>query len=78
MTSYRIRQHRQGAIEFQGPEHISPIIDDLMNAFERAIEEEIERYGGFCGAVRPEQRSLSWTLDRLAHERDADSLDDRP
>ena len=70
MGSYRIRQHAH--------EPIGAIINSLLDDFKLAIEEEIERRGGFCGAVRPQQRRLSWTLDWLAHERDADSLDDRP
>lgn len=54
--------------------HLGDVIDDLLNDFERGVEQEIEKHGGFRGHVRPAQHRLSKTPDRLAHGRDLDSL----
>ena len=56
---------------------LGDVIDELLDEFERAVEEEIEKHGGFHGHVRTSQRRLSQTLDELTHGRDIDSLKDQ-
>ena len=56
-------------------EHLSAVIESLLDDLERGVEAEIEKRGGFHGVVRVEQQRLAQTLDALVAGRDLDRLD---